>query len=401
MSRKSVDTKHRIVFIITLVLLAGCAQSPISNLQSPNAPTVAPSATPAPVGTAAPSPTPLPTGITILADGVVQAAQPAVPLAFEAGGRLLAVHVRVGDQVQAGDLIAELDDTEARAQVEQARLDLRLAELAVEDLKQQPRRASVAAAQARLAAARASLQDLLALPDPEAVRVAQAQLANAEAALQQAQAAYDQVKWRPEVGMLPQSQQLQQATNNYEMAKAQYEQAQKNASPEQVASAQAQVEQAQAELDALLAGPSAKDQATAEINVTRARLALESAQRRLDRTKLRAPVSGTVVSIEAAPGALVGSGAPVVLLLDTSRLEFHTTNLSERDLAQISPGQTALVTLKAYPDDPIAATVKRIGVQAGPPLGDAATFPVVLDLGETDLDIRPGMTGRAEIRHTE
>ena len=108
-----------------------------------------------------------------------------------------------------------------------------------------------------------------------------------------------------------------------------------------------------------------------------------------------------VTSVEAAPGALVGGGSPIVTLLETTHLEFHTTNLSECDLAQIFPGQTAVVTLKAYPDDPIEAAVGRIGLQAGAAVGDAVTFPVVRILIETDLDIRPGMTGRAEIRSKE
>ena len=85
-------------------------------------------------------------------------------------------------------------------------------------------------------------------------------------------------------------------------------------------------------------------------------------------------------------------------MLDTTQLEFHTTNLSERDLAKIFPGHTAIVTLKAYPDDPIEAVVKRVGWQVGEFVGDAVTFPVILRLSETDLDIRPGMTGRVEIR---
>jgi hypothetical protein len=97
----------------------------------------------------------------------------------------------------------------------------------------------------------------------------------------------------------------------------------------------------------------------------------------------------------------VGSGSPIVILHDTTQLESHTLNLSERDLAQIYPAQVAVVTLKTYPNDPIETTVLRIGVQAGAPVGDAATFPVILDLSYTDLDIRPGMTGRAEIGSKE
>ncbi len=114
--------------------------------------------------------------------------------------------------------------------------------------------------------------------------------------------------------------------------------------------------------------------------------------------QLIAPWTGTVLSVEAAPGALVGSGSPIVTLLDMTHLEFHTTNLSERDFAQIYPGQTAVVTLKAYPNKPIDAVVVRMGLLAEGAVGDAVTFPVMLDLGETGLDIRPGMTGRVEIR---
>ncbi len=163
----------------------------------------------------------------------------------------------------------------------------------------------------------------------------------------------------------------------------------------------AQVVQAQAALDALLAGPSASDLVAAQINVEQARLALVSAQRGLDNVELLAPAPGTVTAVGAAVGTPVGGGTPIVILLDSTQLDFHTTNLSERDLAQVFPGQKAVVTLKAFPNDPIQATVVRIGLEAGAAVGDAATFPVILELGETELELRPGMTGRAEIRTGE
>ena len=56
--------------------------------------------------------------------------------------------------------------------------------------------------------------------------------------------------------------------------------------------------------------------------------------------------------------------------------------------------------LKAYLDDLRQARVVRIGLQAGGVVGDAAIFPVILALSNNGLDLRSGMTGRAEI-HTE
>jgi HlyD family secretion protein len=438
------NTQRWIGLAAILVLLVGCGQKPAA---------VEPSATPVADETAAPSPSPVRTGVTILADGVLQAVQPPLPLAFEAGGKLLAVHVRAGDRVQAGDLVATLDDTQAQDHVAQARLSLQLAELALEDLTREADPAALAAAQASLASARASLaaltsppgdqqllaarqnlsaakqalQNLLDLPDPDAVQIARTNLTAAEMQVQAAQAAYDQVAHLEYVAMTPQAMDLWLATTNYEQARAEYNEALEGASadqiataraqvalaqadldalqedpdPDQVAAAGAQVEQAQAALDALLAGASAGDLTAAEINVAQARLALENAQRGLENVQLVAPAAATVIAVEAAPGALVGGGVPIVILHDTTQLEFHTTNLSERDLAQIFRGQAAVVTLKAYPDDPIETTVLRIGPQAGAPVGDAATFPVILGVSETGLDLRPGMTGRAEIRSKE
>ena len=172
--------------------------------------------------------------------------------------------------------------------------------------------------------------------------------------------------------------------------------------------AQANLDKARREYDEYTAGPSSDDLALAEAERANAQAELALAKKDLEKAIeaqddvfLVAPWTGTVLSVEAAPGALVSSGAPIVTLLDTTQMEFHTTNLSERDLALIQPGQKAIVTLKAYPDDPIEAAVMRIGWQVGESVGDAATFPVMLSLSQTDLDIRPGMTGRVEILFEE
>ena len=380
-----------ILLAIMLVFLVGCAQEPEA---------VEPNVTPIPDKTTAPSLTPVPQGVTILAKGAIQAVQPALPLAFENGGKLLAVHVQAGDLVRAGDLIATLEDTNAQDQVAQAELNLQLAELALQDLTDEVDPVAVAAAQANLSSAKANLTTLTKLTDDDLI-IARADLKRVEATLKKAQTDYDRVSWLGGVEAMPQSVALEQATIDYERALASYRKVEEGPDREAVVAAEAQVEQAQVALDELLAGASTKDLATAEINVTQARLALESALRGLDNVELKSPASGTVTVVEAAPGALVGGGSPIVILLDTTQLAFHTTNLSERDLAQIVPGQTAVVTLKAYPDAPIEAVVERIGLQAGAAVGDAATFPVVLVLGNTDLDIRPGMTGRAEIRSEE
>lgn len=447
-------TKRLPFLPLSLLIVVGFMVTACSRGATPDSPepTTAPLAQTDPTATlpATAAPSPLQMGLSIVADVVVQTAHPPLALAFETSGKVATLHVAVGDQVQSGDLIASLDDTEAQAQMEQALLNVLRDEVALDELKRGADSAALATAQANLASARANLtalvnpsrgqellaarqnlygaqqalQDLLNRPDPNQIQIAKANLTAVEIELKSAQSAYNRIKWRNDVGMTPEAANLQSATVNHERALAEYNQATKGASESEIANARAQVaqaqanldtleggpdadalaaaefqvEQAQAALDELLNGASAKDLGTAEINVAQSRLALASAQRGLERVELIAPASGTVTEILVAPGAQVGSGTPVATLLDTTQLELYTTNLSERDFAQITPGQAAEVILKAYPDDVIAATVVRIGATAGAEVvGDAATFPIVLVLNETPLDVRPGMTGRVEI----
>jgi multidrug resistance efflux pump len=201
---------------------------------------------------------------------------------------------------------------------------------------------------------------------------------------------------------------LQGAQDNLTLARANYNLAQAGLNSNSALNAETGVVSAQQALDQATRGPKAEEIEAAQLRVEQAEISLEQSQLILTQadnaladTELIAPWSGTVLSVETAPGALVGGGSPIVRLLDLTQLEFHTTNLSERDLAQIAPGQTAVITLKAYPNDPLAGTVQRIDLQAGKMVGDAATFPVIIVLDAVALDIRPGMTGRTEISRGE
>ena len=123
------DTKHWILVGVLLVMITGCRGRPemVERLE-----------TSVPDQTRAPTPTLRQVGVTILADGVVQTGQPALPLAFEIGGKLLRVQVRAGDQVQAGDVIAQLEEAEPvdsyQAAVASAELSVLKAQQALDDL---------------------------------------------------------------------------------------------------------------------------------------------------------------------------------------------------------------------------------------------------------------------------
>ena len=429
--------KRCILLAVLLMFMVGCDQGRAA---------LEPTPTPSAEEITEPTPSPVPAGVTILADGVVQTAQPAVPLAFETGGKLIAIHVQAGDLVKAGDLVATLDDrslqeaiADAALQVDQAENSLAQAQLALNELLNwEADETAVALAEANLTTAETAFenavtQDASAGNSLTAARIG---IEQAERSLVDAQTAYDTAfdpgrEWEYHIvepsclpgqgGAIPctgvslhiqmkneregSTRALEFAKENLEVARAQYNLAAAGLNNDTAVGAQASVVNAQHALELAQTGPKASEISAArlqveqsELSLQQSEISLEKAKNRLVDAQLVAISRGTVLSVDVSPGMMVAAGTPIVTILDREDRQFQTNNLSERDLAQIEAGQTAVVTLKAFPDDPIEATVARIGLQAGTAVGDAATFPVILILEETELDVRSGMTGRVEIR---
>lgn len=418
-------SKKRIIPIfLVLFLVIGCDRPEDGG--TPPGPTIEESNT-----TATPRPTAetIVSGTTVLADGRLVSVSPPLTLGFSTSGRLLEIYVQAGDQVSEGDLIATLDDENLQEQIDNAELSVTQAEnslaqaqLSLDNLLDwEPDELAIAAAEANVAVAEANLENA-EIQDASAgnsLTSAQVQLAQAERALADAQEAYN-TAWDPardwelndplRSDLLKAEREateraVQQAEEALSVARANYNLTAAGINNDSALSAQASLISAQQALEQAQTGPTASEITAAEIQVAQAELslqqaemALEQAQQSLTDAQLLAPWSGTVLAVEVAEGALVGSGTPILTLIDTNNIEFHTSNLSERDLAQIEVGQPVEITLKSYPNEPIEGVVVRIAPQAGELLGDAATFPVIIRLNETDLDLLIGMTGRAEIQ---
>jgi len=202
-------------------------------------------------------------------NGRIQADASVVPvqyadLSFTRSGVLEKLLVKEGDTVAAGQLLAQLNAAQqqvavasaqaalqkaqaqltklqngARSQeIEQAQAALNAAQARYQRLAKAGLPSNIKAAEAGLAASQASLAKVLEGPSEKQVIAARADLATAEATLKQAQSAYNLVKWRNDIGALPQSAQLELATANYEAAKARLEDLQKGASSADVSKRQ-------------------------------------------------------------------------------------------------------------------------------------------------------------------
>jgi HlyD family secretion protein len=226
--------------------------------------------------------------------------------------------------------------------------------------------------------------------------VARSSLEQARASLEQAQQAYDRVKDRPEIGLLPQSAQLQQATIGYQTAQAQYRIASRGASSAQLAAGRAQVAQAQAALDKLKRGASATQADVAQAAVDQAQIGLEQAQRRLDNARLVAPWDGVVSVANLVQGAVAAPSATVVRLSDTSRFHINV-QVDEADVARLADQQPVSIILDALADQAISGRVSTIAPNASTDSAGVVTYQVTILIDPGAAPLRTGMSATASI----
>ncbi len=341
-----------------------------------------------------------------------------VNMAFRGAGRVTEINVHVGDEVQKGQVLARLDTTDLQLALDQARIGLQLAEANMQKALAPPDPLDIAAAEAAVESARAARDaakaaytDLLAGPSAAQRKVAEANLDRAQVMLKQAQQAYDKIANLPNAGMLPQATQLEQATIDYEVAKANLDvtlapptASQKAAALSQIAQAESALVQAKAALQRLRKGPSDEDKAILEAQVEQARIGVRQAEQALANAELVAPIDGVVGAINLRLNELYNPGLPAIVLTDPSA--FHVElNIDEIDIGQISVGQPAEIVIDALDNAKVAGTVVRIAPVAGTgsALGAGAlvTYQVTVNLAHSDLPLRSGMTASVSITTNE
>lgn len=142
---------------------------------------------------------------------------------------------------------------------------------------------------------------------------------------------------------------------------------------------------------------------SARAQLAAAELAVEEARRNLERTSVRAPFAGTVLSVGAERGAIVASpmgnvsgGTTLVTLADLRDLRV-IGQLDEAQIGRVQVGQDVTFLVDAYPERTFAGRVHRVS-----PLGTVDTNVVVFDVEIVVTDpevalLRSGMSADVEI----
>lgn len=329
----------------------------------------------------------------------------------QSGGTVVEVLVERGDQVAAGDLLVQLDPTDAQLAVHQAEAALETSQAQLVLLKVGPRPEQIAVSEAQIAAAQATISQTMAQRDQLVASTTEAETAAAEAEVIAAELArkvaedqYDRIEdkvhgWIEEEAIL----QLRAAEQALAAAQAQLDRLQAGADPYQVrvantgiVVAEAQETVAQAQLGVTKAGITAEEIAVAEASVSQAEAALAVAQMAVTRSEFRAPFDGTVGALSVRVGEVIAPGQPLVTLGDLATLRVETTDLDEIDVAQVAVGQQAAVSFDALPEQIFTGHVIRISPMAEPGSG-GVNYTVIIEMENLAPAIRWGMTAFVDI----
>lgn len=292
------------------------------------------------------------------APGRVEPRSGQIRIASLAPGRILEISAQVGDRVTKGDVLVRLDDKEARARLAAAEAEV--------SVRQRERDAQ---------AETAGREDVRKAED--ALDVAERAATNARFALDDVLAAD-----RKAAGN---AQDLIQARN-------QLSQAEDKLRRERIALASAHAK----------AKVPAPNRLEAALIAARAELTL--AEEAVEKMRIRAPISGSVLQVNAKPGELAMPAAEQALVVmgDLSLMRVRA-EIDEQDVAKIKRGQQVFVRSTAFPGREFAGTVTalapslampRMGSRGARRSTDVEVMEVMIDLEGTS-PLLPGM--RADV----
>ncbi|MDI1308532.1 MAG: efflux RND transporter periplasmic adaptor subunit [Methylotenera sp.] len=142
------------------------------------------------------------------------------------------------------------------------------------------------------------------------------------------------------------------------------------------------------------------DDLSAKAGVNDARAALSTDQINLSRASIVAPSDGVVLTRAVDPGNAVAASLQAVTLFtmaeDLTKLRLWVY-VDEADVGSVKLGQDATFTVSAYPTRKFPANITRVGF--GSTITDnVVTYLTYLDVDNSDLSLRPGMTATAAIK---
>jgi HlyD family secretion protein len=370
-------------------------------------------------------------------------------------GQLKALYFTEGMHVNKGDKLALLDSTEYSLKLEESKAKLERAKAKLRLLKSGARREEIERAEARLKEAKAMLELMQKGFRPEEIQKAQARLNQARAHLELVMKGprledirraekrvaglkigweyerrrylrtkglyeqgfatldeYEKAKTRMEISY----EELEQARSELRLLKAgarpeEIERAQAmvqeaelelrvlkaGSRPEEIEQARAKVKQVESELELLRAGSRIEEIQQAQANVRELEKAVQLYELYKERTVIRAPISGVIVTLhpEEKLGKMVSKGEDICEIADirTLRVEIR---VSEKDAADFREGSPVYLKFSSLPYD----VFEGYGLALAPAILEGNPHNILIVTCKLDnplFKLKPGMSGWARI----
>lgn len=141
----------------------------------------------------------------------------------------------------------------------------------------------------------------------------------------------------------------------------------------------------------------------AEQNVNKMQSQYDRAVTNLGYATITSPVDGTVISRQVDVGQTVAASFQTPDLFeiaeDLSQMQIETS-VSEADIGMINEGQSVTFTVDAYPTQTFEGSVRQ--VRLSPTItSNVVVYTVVIDVDNSDLRLKPGMTAFVTILISE
>ena len=280
-------------------------------------------------------------------------------------GRVVRLRVDLGDRVEAGQILAELDAREYALGVEHAEAALRAA------------RDGLARSRAQVEASRAGLQQVR-----DSRKSWEANLNRTRAALEEARLNLERFQQLMEEKAVAQRE-VDAARTGFEVALAQHQTAQVEMGqyPDRVRVAEAQ-------LRSDLAGV---DVAESEIKQREATLGI--ARKKLADAILRSPIRGAIAKRHVEPGQYLKEDAPVYTIVQNETLKY-TGTVAEGAALQLRPGQAVRLHVDPVPGRTFEGQITRVS-----PAVDLTNRTVALEarVPNPDGQLKSGLFARGAV----
>jgi HlyD family secretion protein len=129
---------------------------------------------------------------------------------------------------------------------------------------------------------------------------------------------------------------------------------------------------------------------------------LDLAKQRLEDATVTAPTAGTILTKTVSLGQVITSatssatgGTTLLTMADLGRVRVRAL-FNETDIGQVRPGQTASVTVDAFPDRRFQGVVEKIEPSATIQQ-NVTMFPVLVTLDNSEGLLKPGMNGEVAV----